>query len=135
MERRTWMAASSMALAAALTTGAMLPALADDGDPVTPPVETETWECPLQDGEVAGPQERYRAGGIGVRPEDRDARIAEREAHRAERQELRRERLAAAVDAGELTEEEAEEVLTSRGPHREGSAGPRHGQGMRGGGR
>lgn len=92
-----------------LATGAVLPAMAQDTEPAsTEPVTTD------HEPQQTRAQTRRAVREPAATPEERLERLAEREVFRAERDEQHRERVTAAVEAGHLTEEQAQEMREAR---------------------
>jgi hypothetical protein len=107
-------------VAGVLAAGAVLPALAQDAEEVSErPVATD------HEPQQARVQARDAVRDPEMSPEERAERLAEREAFRAERTEQHRERIEAAVEAGDLTEEQAQQMLEARSQRAERGAGQR----------
>lgn len=109
-------------VAGVLAAGAVVPALAQDAD--------EAPERPVasdHEPQQARVQARDAVRDPDMTPAERQARLAEREAFRAERNEQHRERIEAAVEAGDLTEEQAQQMLEAREQRADRGAG-QHGR-------
>ena len=115
--------------AGALAVGAVLPAMAQDADEAPAPVATD--HEPVQ----ARVQGRDAVRDPDLTVEEREALLEERAAFRAARDAEHTARVEAAVEAGDLSAEQAEEMLAARAERAErggGQGGP--GAGGRGAG-
>lgn len=110
--------------AGALAVGAVLPAMAQDAEVDEAPTPVATDHEAVQ----ARVQGRDAVRDPDLDPAEREALLEERAAFRAERDVQHQERVQAAVEAGDLTREQADEMLAARQARAEGGAG-RHGPG------
>jgi hypothetical protein len=145
---RTWMVVLGALVAGAVTVGTVLPALAQDQNGTsTETTEDVAWPCgPGPCGVPSGAFAADLAEELGLEAEEVSAaiekvRATHREQLQATRTERLRERLDAAVEAGRLTQEEADARLEAHEagerPTRGEGMGPgegpfQHGEGTRG---